>query len=56
MNPTPRPLLKYYLLAIFLLTTYIALGAAFTKDEWTIGDWLINYHGGFVESRGQCHT
>jgi hypothetical protein len=37
-----------YLILIFLITTVI--GIAFTRiaTGWTLGDWLVNYEGGFV--------
>lgn len=32
----------------FLMTLYVSYRQYMANDEWTIGDWLINYEGGFV--------
>jgi hypothetical protein len=32
----------------FGLACYYAARASFAVDTWAVGDWLINYHGGFV--------
>ncbi len=41
-------LLPYYLLMIFIVTAVGSLLNYKIHDEWKMGDWLINYAGGFV--------
>lgn len=43
-----RQILPLYFACIFLLTVGNGGVAYITHDIWMIGDWLINYQGGFV--------
>jgi len=43
-----RTLLPYSLVILWLITLAIAVDNYKEHDEWAMGDWLINYHGGFV--------
>jgi len=33
---------------VFLIFQAIKLGSTYPPDQWEIGDWLINYQGGFI--------
>jgi hypothetical protein len=37
-----------YLELIFAATVFFGIHTALQADPWAIGDWLINYHAGFV--------
>ncbi len=41
-------LLPYFLIFIFITTIAGAICSYFEYNSWKIGDWLINYQGGFV--------
>jgi hypothetical protein len=41
-------LLDLFIALILLVLLRFGLRLAFDSDEWCVGDWLINYHGGFV--------
>jgi hypothetical protein len=43
-----RRILIVYLTGIFVLTIWRASDVRVSRVRWTIGDWLINYEGGFV--------
>lgn len=43
-----RRILIAYLTGIFVLTIWRASDVRISRVRWTIGDWLINYEGGFV--------
>jgi hypothetical protein len=45
---TIRRLFGVYLLFLLAITSRFAWTFAKDKDNWKIGDWLINYDGGFV--------
>lgn len=47
-SPWVRAGLVLYLLFVFLITALIGFRAFASNDFWKIGDWLINYQGGFV--------
>lgn len=48
MEQWARKLLPFYLLLIFLLTVKGAWWGYQTHHDWMMGDWLINYEGGFI--------
>jgi hypothetical protein len=43
-----RPFLNFYLIFVSLLTIWRLFDVRVWEVQWTVGDWLINYEGGFV--------
>lgn len=43
-----RKILMVYFSLIFFATAYIGVVHYIDNDSWVIGDWLINYEGGFI--------
>ena len=43
-----RKILPYFLIICFSSTIGGSIWAYLFHDEWAIGDWLINYQGGFI--------
>lgn len=43
-----RLILSPYLIIMFILTALGSWQAFLVHDTWHMGDWLINYQGGFV--------
>ena len=48
-----RAFVLLFFIVMFLLTLCGSLQACLENDPWRVGDWLINYQGGFVR-RGLC--
>ncbi len=41
-------LTTWYMAAMFLATALIGVGMTRYEPGWTLGDWLVNYEGGFI--------
>lgn len=48
IDRTLRQATVAYLMLVFIATTFSAYRNYLNRDNWKIGDWLINYSGGFV--------
>lgn len=48
INAFLQRLLPLFLLLLLVITGFYAYGRHLDRDAWVMGDWLINYQGGFV--------
>jgi hypothetical protein len=48
LNQKIKKFLPIYLLVVYVTTITGSIAYALECNHWTIGDWLINYQGGFV--------